>query len=35
MSRLIFEARRRVPPPSTRKGIIAIEAPPELPRVIP
>ena len=35
MSRLIFEARRRVPPPSTRKGTITIEAPPELPRVIP
>ncbi|MGH3540949.1 MAG: type VII secretion protein EccCa, partial [Mycobacterium sp.] len=35
MSRLIFEARRRLPPPSTRKGTIAIEAPPELPRVIP
>jgi type VII secretion protein EccCa/type VII secretion protein EccCb len=35
MSRLIFEARRRVPPPATRKGTIAIEAPPELPRVIP
>jgi DNA segregation ATPase FtsK/SpoIIIE, S-DNA-T family len=35
MSRLIFEARRRLVPPSTRKGIIAIEAPPELPRVIP
>jgi S-DNA-T family DNA segregation ATPase FtsK/SpoIIIE len=35
MSRLIFEARRRVPPPATRKGTITIEAPPELPRVIP
>jgi S-DNA-T family DNA segregation ATPase FtsK/SpoIIIE len=35
MSRLIFEARRRVPPPSTRKGTITIEAPPELLRVIP
>lgn len=35
MSRLIFEARRRVPPPATRKGTIAIEPPPELPRVIP
>ncbi|MCV7076339.1 type VII secretion protein EccCa [Mycobacterium szulgai] len=35
MSRLIFEARRRLAPPSTRKGTIAIEAPPELPRVIP
>jgi DNA segregation ATPase FtsK/SpoIIIE, S-DNA-T family len=35
MSRLIFEARRRLPPPATRKGAIGIEAPPELPRVIP
>jgi DNA segregation ATPase FtsK/SpoIIIE, S-DNA-T family len=35
LSRLIFEARRRVSPPSARKGTIAIEAPPELPRVIP
>ncbi len=35
MSRLIFEARRRLPPPRTRKGTIVIEAPPELPRVIP
>ncbi|WP_204808537.1 type VII secretion protein EccCa [Mycobacterium riyadhense] len=35
MSRLIFEARRRLAPPSTRKGTITIEAPPELPRVIP
>ncbi|MEY8018391.1 type VII secretion protein EccCa [Mycobacterium servetii] len=35
MSRLIFEARRRLPPPGSRKGSIAIEPPPELPRVIP
>ncbi|WP_445162427.1 type VII secretion protein EccCa [Mycobacterium sp. Dal123C01] len=35
MSRLIFEARRRLAPPSTRQGTISIEAPPELPRVIP
>ncbi len=35
MSRLIFEARRRLPSPVTRKGSISIEAPPELPRVIP
>ncbi|HEY2449352.1 MAG TPA: type VII secretion protein EccCa, partial [Mycobacterium sp.] len=35
MSRLIFEARRRLPSPVTRKGSINIEAPPELPRVIP
>ncbi|WP_326548397.1 type VII secretion protein EccCa [Mycolicibacterium sp. ND9-15] len=35
MSRLIFEARRRIPVPTTRKGTITIEAPPELPRVIP
>ncbi len=35
MSRLIFEARRRLAPPVTRKGTITIEPPPELPRVIP
>ncbi|MBV8862078.1 MAG: type VII secretion protein EccCa, partial [Mycobacterium sp.] len=35
MSRLIFETRRRLPPPATRKGTISIEAPPELPRVVP
>jgi len=35
MSRLIFEARRRLPPPRARKGTITIEAPPELPRAIP
>ncbi|OBI47018.1 type VII secretion protein EccC [Mycobacterium kyorinense] len=35
MSRLIFEARRRLPPPATRKGAINIEAPPELQRAIP
>ena len=35
MSRLIFEARRRLAPPVTRKGAIIIEPPPELPRVIP
>ena len=35
MSRLIFEAHRRLAPPGTRKGSIAIEPPPELPRVIP
>src|SRR5271166_3807745 len=35
MSRLIFEARRRLPVPGARKGTITIEAPPELPRVIP
>ncbi len=35
MSRLIFEARRRLPRPEVRKGTITIEAPPELPRVIP
>jgi DNA segregation ATPase FtsK/SpoIIIE, S-DNA-T family len=35
MSRLIFEARRRLAPPSSRKGTIIIEAPPELPRVVP
>ena len=35
MSRLIFEARRRLPVPPTDKGTITIEPPPELPRVIP
>ncbi|WP_197377201.1 type VII secretion protein EccCa [Mycolicibacterium baixiangningiae] len=35
MSRLIFEAHRRLPPPATRKGIITIEPPPELPRLVP
>jgi S-DNA-T family DNA segregation ATPase FtsK/SpoIIIE len=35
MSRLIFEAHRRLAPPVTRKGTISIEAPPELARVIP
>ncbi|GFG74009.1 type VII secretion protein EccCa [Mycobacterium botniense] len=35
MSRLIFETRRRLPPPAVRKGTISIEPPPELPRVIP
>ena len=35
MSRLIFEARRRVPPPATRMGTITIEPPPELPRLVP
>jgi len=35
MSRLIFEARRRLPSPVNRKGSITIEAPPELTRVIP
>ncbi|WP_423796039.1 hypothetical protein, partial [Mycobacterium tuberculosis] len=33
MSRLIFEARRRLAPPSSHQGTIIIEAPPELPRV--
>ncbi|OYN76031.1 type VII secretion protein EccCa [Mycolicibacterium sphagni] len=35
MSRLIFEARRRLPSPPVRKGAITIEAPPELPRALP
>ncbi|BBY80738.1 type VII secretion protein EccCa [Mycolicibacterium pulveris] len=35
MSRLIFEARRRIPPPPMRKGTITIEPPPELPRLVP
>ncbi|MGE2691145.1 type VII secretion protein EccCa [Mycolicibacterium pulveris] len=35
MSRLIFETRRRIPPPTTRLGTITIEPPPELPRLVP
>ena len=35
MSRLIFEARRRLPQPQVRKGAITVEPPPELPRVVP
>ncbi|MCV7174618.1 type VII secretion protein EccCa [Mycolicibacterium sphagni] len=35
MSRLIFEARRRLSPPPVRKGATTIEAPPELPRAVP
>ncbi len=35
MSRLIFEARRRLPRPRAGAGIIAIEPPPELPRAVP
>ena len=35
MSRLIFEARRRLPAPEVRKGTITIEAPPSLPRLVP
>lgn len=35
MSRLIFEARRRLPIPEARKGTITIEAPPSLPRLVP
>ncbi len=35
MSRLIFEARKRLPRPQVRKGSITIEPPPELQRVVP
>lgn len=35
MSRLIFEAQRRLAPPPMRKGTITIEPPPELPRLVP
>ncbi|MCG5432075.1 type VII secretion protein EccCa [Mycobacterium sp. MYCO198283] len=35
MSRVIFEARRRLPVPGARRGVITIEPPPELPRQIP
>ncbi|ULE34410.1 type VII secretion protein EccCa [Mycobacterium sp. IDR2000157661] len=35
MSRIIFQARRRIPVPPMRKGTITIEPPPELPRMVP
>ena len=35
MSRLIFEARRRLPAPAVRRGGITVQAPPELARVVP
>jgi len=35
VSRLIFQARRRIAPPAVRKGTITIEPPPELPRMVP
>ncbi|MFL0275017.1 type VII secretion protein EccCa [Mycobacterium sp. SMC-19] len=35
MSRLIFEARRRLPVPPTDRGTITVEPPPELPRLVP
>ncbi|MGV9798704.1 type VII secretion protein EccCa [Mycobacterium sp. NPDC003449] len=35
MSRLIFEHQRRLAPPVARKGTIAIEPPPQLPRLVP
>ncbi|MGV0743716.1 type VII secretion protein EccCa [Mycolicibacterium sp. XJ870] len=35
MSRLIFEHQRRLAPPSTRKGTITIEPPPQLQRMVP
>jgi type VII secretion protein EccCa/type VII secretion protein EccCb len=35
MSRLIFEHHRRLAAPTTRKGSITIEPPPELPRLVP
>ena len=35
MSRLIFEAHRRMRRPEVRKGTITIEPPPELPRLVP
>ncbi|WP_420109411.1 type VII secretion protein EccCa, partial [Mycolicibacter arupensis] len=35
MSRLIFEARRRLPVPPVDRGTITIEPPPELPRLVP
>ncbi|HKV22286.1 MAG TPA: type VII secretion protein EccCa, partial [Mycobacterium sp.] len=35
MSRLIFEAHRRLPRPEVRRGTITIEPPPERPRLVP
>ncbi|MGV0627847.1 type VII secretion protein EccC, partial [Mycolicibacter minnesotensis] len=35
MSRLIFEARRRLPVPPVDRGAITVEPPPELPRIVP
>ena len=35
MSRLIFEHQRRVVPPTTRKGTMTIEPPPQLQRMVP
>ncbi|OBG89006.1 type VII secretion protein EccC [Mycobacterium sp. E802] len=35
MSRLIFEHQRRLAPPTTRKGAITIEPPPQLERIVP
>lgn len=35
MSRLVFEARRRIPRPDVRKGAISVEPPPELYRAVP
>jgi DNA segregation ATPase FtsK/SpoIIIE, S-DNA-T family len=35
VSRLIFEAQRRLPPPATRTGTITVEPPPQLPRQVP
>ncbi|QZA08092.1 type VII secretion protein EccCa [Mycolicibacter heraklionensis] len=35
MSRLIFEARRRLPVPPVDRGTITVEPPPELPRLVP
>ncbi|ADG97223.1 cell division FtsK/SpoIIIE [Segniliparus rotundus DSM 44985] len=35
MTRVLFEAKRRLPAPDARTGVIVVEPPPELPRLIP
>lgn len=35
MSRLIFEPHRRVAPPAVPDATVTVEAPPQLPRVVP
>ncbi|EFV14687.2 type VII secretion protein EccC [Segniliparus rugosus] len=35
MTRVLFEAKRRLPAPAARSGVIVVEPPPELPRLVP
>ncbi|MGL6236516.1 MAG: type VII secretion protein EccCa [Segniliparus sp.] len=35
MTRVLFEAKRRLPAPPARSGVIVVEPPPELPRLVP